>query len=322
MPITIFAMGKPYFLIRDGRLSRKENTVLFESESLSKTIPIEDIDELFVLSEVSLTSKFLKLLSEKGVVMHLFNRFGFYVGSFYPRETDPSGYLLIKQAEHYLEQEKRLYLAKAFVSGAIENLSFVYNLDGDEYLKRLSEKKSVEEVMSVEGEFRKKCYEKLEEITGFEFGTRTKRPPKNHLNALVSFGNSLVYAKVLGEIYYTQLNPAISYLHEPSTKRFSLSLDLSEVFKPILSDSLIIELAGKTITEKHFVNNSGLVYLNEEGKRIFLEEFNKLIEKTLKHKKLKRNVSIRSLIRIEAYKLIKHFVGDEMYTPLIYRNLL
>ncbi|WP_457601179.1 type I-B CRISPR-associated endonuclease Cas1b [Hydrogenivirga sp.] len=314
-------MGKPYFLIKDGRLTRKENTILFESEDFRKTIPIEDVDELFVISEVSLTSKLLKLLSERGSPMHLFNRFGFYVGSFYPRDRDPSGYLIIKQAEHYIDEDKRLYLAKAFVSGAIDNLSYVYELDADEHLKRLKEAKNVEEVMSIEGDFRKRCYEKLEDRTGFEFRARTKRPPQNPLNALISFGNSLVYAKVLGEIYYTSLNPAVSYLHEPSTKRFSLSLDVSEIFKPVLSDRLIVKLAGKAIKESHFTDRSGLVYLNGEGKRIFVSEFNKLLEKTLRHKKLKRKVSNRGLIRIELYKLIKHLLGDEPYTPLSYRSL-
>ncbi|RLJ70697.1 CRISPR-associated Cas1 family protein [Hydrogenivirga caldilitoris] len=315
-------MGKPYFLIKDGRLSRKENTILFESEDLRKTIPIEDVDELFVISDVSLTSKLLKLLAEREAPMHLFDRFGFYVGSFYPRERRPSGYLIVKQAEHYIDGEKRLYLAKAFIYGAIENLSYVYGIDGKEHLNRLSEAKSVEEVMSVEGDFRRRCYERLEELTGFEFGTRTKRPPRNPLNALISFGNSLVYAKVLGEIYYTPLNPAVSYLHEPSTKRFSLSLDISEVFKPLLSDALIIKLAGKTITEKHFENRSGLVYLNEEGKRIFVSEFNDLLEKTVRYRKLKRNISFRGLIRIELYKLVKHLIGDEVYTPFIYRSVV
>lgn len=315
-------MGKPYFLIKDGKLSRKDNTILFESEDIKKTIPIEDVDELFVISDVSLTSKLLKLLAKREAPVHFFNRFGFYVGSFYPRDTKPSGYLIVKQAEHYIDKGKRLYLAKAFIHGAIENLSYVYGIDGKEHLNRLSKAKSVEEVMSIEGDFRKKCYQRLEELTGFEFGNRTKRPPRNFLNALISFGNSLVYAKVLGEIYYTHLNPAISYLHEPSTKRFSLSLDVSEIFKPLLSDDLIIKLAGKTLTEKHFENRSGLVYLNDEGKRIFISEFNNLLEKTIRYRKLKRNVSFRGLIRIELYKLVKHLIGDEVYTPFIYRSVV
>ncbi len=315
-------MGRSYFILSDGSISRKEDTVLFQNSEVRKVIPIEDIDEIFVLAEVSLTSKVLKLMAKAGVTLHLFNRYGFYTGSFYPRETNVSGFLIIKQSEHYLDHEKRLFLAKSFVLGAIENLSDIYKLGAKDYLKKLADCKSVEDVMSVEGDFRKRCYAELEKITGLEFGTRSKRPPQNPLNALISFGNSLVYAKVLGEIYFTQLNPTISYLHEPSTKRFSLSLDMAEIFKPILSDGLIVRLlrSGK-LKEEHFVKESGMCYLSKEGARIFLSEFDQLLNKTIKHRKLKRRVSHRSLIRLELYKLIKHLVGDEVYQPLIYRSL-
>lgn len=315
-------MGRAYFIITDGKLTRKEDTILFENADVRKVIPIEDVDELFIISEISLTSKLLKLLAQKGAPLHLFNRFGFYVGSFYPRETHSSGFLIVKQAEHYLDQNKRLYLAKAFVLGALENLSYLYKVEKNKALEKLAEAKTVEEVMSVEGDFRKKCYAELEKITGFEFGSRTKRPPENPLNALISFGNSLVYAKVLGEIYYTPLNPTISYLHEPSSKRFSLSLDVAEVFKPLLSDSLIVKLLREAkVGREHFVNESGMVYLSKDGARIFVSEFNSLLEKTVKHRKLKRKVSFRRLIRLELYKLIKHLLAEETYEPMVYGRL-
>ncbi|GAB6065974.1 type I-B CRISPR-associated endonuclease Cas1b [Aquifex pyrophilus] len=277
-------MGRAYYILREGRLVRKENTLHFEGEDVKKSIPLEDIEELFIMTNLSITTKVLSLLAKNGVITHLFNRYGYYVGSFYPRETHVSGHLLIKQAEHYLDREKRLYLAKAFVIGSIQNLSYVYKLEAEKYFKQLEKAESIEEVMNVEAGFRKLCYEKLEEISGFDFGKRTKRPPQNMLNALISFGNSLVYAKVLGEIYYTPLNPTISYLHEPSTKRFSLSLDIAEIFKPILSDKLILDLIKREkITEKHFRKELNASYLNEEGKRVFLSEFDNLLNKTIKH---------------------------------------
>ncbi len=315
-------MGRVYYLLRNGTLSRKENTLWFENSEIRKFIPIEDVDEIFALSEINLSSKVLKLLSGYGIALHLFNQYGFYVGSFYPLEEAKSGYLTIKQAEHYLNKEKRLLLAKAFVLGAMKNLSHVYKLSTRSYEEELRETNTVEEVMSIEASFRKECYKKLEEETGMSFEKRSRRPPHNPLNALISFGNSLVYAKVLGEIYYTPLNPTISYLHEPSERRFSLSLDVAEVFKPILSDYLIIKLvrSGK-IKEKHFSKDMAMAYLNEEGKRIFLSAFDERLSQTLKHGKLKRKVSIRRLIRIELYKLVKHLLGEEVYQPLDLRRL-
>lgn len=320
--IITFAMGRMYFILTDGKLSRRENTLLFENKNTRKVIPIEDVDEIFVLSDLSITSKMLKLIADNGTILHLFNRFGFYVGSFYPRSKNESGHLIIKQAEHYIDQQKRLFLAKSFVAGGIQNLSYIYKLDPEIHLKRLKRAENIAEIMSVESDFRKRCYQELENITGLEFEKRSKRPPSNELNALISFGNSLVYAKVLGEIYFTPLNPTISYLHEPSTKRFSLSLDIAEIFKPIFTDWLIIHLFRKgRLTEKYFKKMDDLTLLNETGKKIFLKEFDDLLQGTVKYRKLKRKVSRRQLIRIELYKLVKHLIGDETYIPMNYRSL-
>ena len=315
-------MGRTYFILTDGKLSRQENTLLFENKNTRKVIPIEDVDEIFILSDLSMTSKMLKLIADNGTVLHLFNRYGFYVGSFYPRSRNESGHLIIKQAEHYIEREKRLFLAKSFVAGGIQNLAYVYKLDPEPHLTKLERAGNITEIMSVESDFRKRCYKELEKITGLEFEKRSRRPPSNELNALISFGNSLVYAKVLGEIYFTPLNPTISYLHEPSAKRFSLSLDIAEIFKPFFSDWLIIQLFRKTkLTEKHFEKMDDMALLSESGKKIFIREFDNLLQDTIKYRKLKRKVSRRQLIRIELYKLIKHLVGDEVYIPMNYRSL-
>ena len=315
-------MGDIFYITQNGSLKRKENTLLFENTELKKPIPIQQVDEIFVLSEININTKLLSFLSQYQVPMHFFNYYGYYVGSFYPRDKKPSGFLLVKQVKHYLDLEKRIYLAKSFVIGAIQNASNIYSIDPSPFLKELNSAKTILEVMSVEGSFKKLCYQKLESQTGWKFGERTKRPPSNPINALISFGNSLVYSKVLGEIYYTPLNSTISYLHEPSEKRHSLCLDVAEVFKPILSEKLIINLiSSNIITEKDFIQNTEYCYLNEEGRRKFVRAFKELLEKTKYHSKLSRKVSHRTLIRLELYKLIKHLTDDEIYTPLNYKKL-
>ncbi len=301
---------------------RDENTIMFENGEIKKKIPIENTSELFIVAEVSTNTKFFSLLSQNGIIAHFFNYYGYYIGSFYPREGNPSGHVLIKQVEHYIDKEKRLYLAKSFVLGSIINSEKLYQIDASEQLGKLKQASSIQEVMQVEGSFRKLCYKALENLTGWEFETRTKRPPQNPLNALISFGNSLVYAKVLGEIYHTPLNSAVSYLHEPSEKRHSLCLDVAEVFKPILTEGLILELIrSETITENDLLEETEYCYLNLDGRRKFLRAFDNLLKSTVYYPKLKRKVSIRTLIRLELYKLVKHLTENEPYIPLNYYSL-
>jgi CRISPR-associated protein Cas1 len=137
------------------------------------------------------------------------------------------------------------------------------------------------------------------------------------VNALISFGNSLTYTATLSEIYVTQLNPTISYLHEPSTRRFSLSLDISEIFKPVLVDKLIFKLLNtKMLDEKDFDEGLGYAYLTEKGRKVFVREFDSKLETTVKHRKLGRNVSYRTLLRLECYRLVRHLLGMEPYKGL------
>ncbi len=179
--------------------------------------------------------------------------------------------------------------------------------------------RDISELMACEGHIRNAYYMAWGHIVGdefFYFDKRTKRPPGNAINALISFGNSMLYTSVLGEIYKTSLNPTISYLHEPSDRRFSLALDLSEVFKPVVVDRLIFRMINRgQFSREHFVNELNFCYLSEDGRKIFVKEFNELLESTVRHKKLNRNVSYRGLIRLECYKLIKHLLEDEIYEP-------
>ena len=316
---------KNYYLLSEGILKRKENTIYFVNQKGKKPLPINKIYSVYAYGQITISSQVINLFAKEGIPIHFFNYYGFYNGSYYPRESLLSGDLLIKQAEHYLNFSKRLKLAKLFVEGSAKNILKVlsyYKIDNNikDTLKELKDAKRITEVMNVEGRIRSEYYNYFDDILPEEFKMegRSRQPPKNMVNSLISFGNSLMYSTVLSEIYNTQLNPTISYLHEPSERRFSLSLDLSEIFKPILVDRVIFYLVNKKmITKKDFNQDLNCCLLNDNGRKTFVKEYNKRLEKTIKHKDLGRKVSYQRLIRLEAYKLKKHFLGMEKYEPFV-----
>lgn len=131
---------------------------------------------------------------------------------------------------------------------------------------------------------------------------------------MISFVNSMVYTTVLCEIYKTQLNPLISFLHEPGVRRFSLSLDIAEIFKPMLGDRLIFSMMNKNqVTKECFEKALNYLYLKETSRKDIVREFDERLKTTVRHKTLNRNVSYRELIRLEMYKLIKHLLGEKEY---------
>lgn len=318
-------LRKNYYILSEGILKRKENTLYFVNNKGKKPIPINKIYSIYAYGQITFSSQVMSLLAKKGIPIHFFNYYGFYNGSYYPRETLLSGDLLVRQAEYYLNQSKRLELAKLFVEGAANNILKVlsyYKIENDvnEILKELTKTNKITEIMNVEGRIRSEYYSKFDEILPEEFKMegRSRQPPKNMINSLISFGNSMMYSTVLTEIYNTQLNPTISYLHEPFERRFSLSLDLSEIFKPIFVDRLIFYLVNKRmITKKDFIQDLNCCLLNDSGRNKFIKEYNKRLEKTIKHKDLNKKVSYQRLIRLEAYKLKKHILGIKKYNPFV-----
>ncbi|MFH7880690.1 MAG: type I-B CRISPR-associated endonuclease Cas1b [Candidatus Aenigmatarchaeota archaeon] len=332
-------MGKVnYYITSNGILKRKQNTVYFikkneKGEIEKKILPINKIYAIYAYGRITFSSAVVSYLSKYGVPIHFFNKYGFYEGSLYPRQTLVSGYLLVKQVEHYLNKEKRLELAKKFVKGCgenvIKNLQYYERTKGELqeeiekirfFIGEIEKQDDIPSIMAIEGNIWDTYYQSFNKIfpEEFHFEKRSRRPPENMINCLISFGNSLVYSTVLTEIYNTQLNPTISYLHEPFERRFSLALDLSEIFRPLLSDRVIFKLINKKIIDEScFVKELNYVLLNDKGKRLFLQNYDEKLKTTIKHRDLGRSVSFRKLIRLECYKLIKHLLEVKKYEPFV-----
>ena len=316
-------MKNPLYITSHGILSRKNNTLYFIKEDVKKQIPIHAISEINCFGKVTIKSGAASFLMKEGIVVNFFNKYGFYEGSLYPKIKLNSGLIVVKQSKHYLDIQKREYLAKEFVEGIKHNVLKTmkyYSNKGknlDEFIDNIEKEKifgDIPQIMSSEGRIWNNFYQSFNKILKkFPFNKREIRPPTDEINSLLSFGNSLLYTTVLSELYQTYLHPSVSFLHEPSERRFSLSLDLADIFKPIIVDRTIFKLVNNNmLSKKHFSRDVG-VLLNEKGKQIFLKEYQKKLETTIKHPTLNKKVSYKYLIRLEGYKLIKHFLDDKMY---------
>lgn len=325
-------MGSTKYLMSMGELSRKDNSLCFRKDGKNIYIPIENTKEIYCLNEVSINTKLLDFFSQNQVIVHFFNYYEGYSGTFYPKNHYNSGRLLVRQVEAY--QNTRMKIAKAIVNGIGVNMGEVlyhyYKHEKKEvketidWLKkefplRIQRAETPSELMSYEGEAWIKFYGTFKYFLPEEFvmNKRVKRPPDNPINALISFGNTLLYTKTISAIYRTHLDQRISYLHEPSEGRFSLSLDISEVFKPVIVYKTIFDLVNnrRLQVEKHFDKKVNYCLLNEEGRKIFVEAFEQRLESVFLHPRLKRKVSYRTAIKLDCYKLIKFVLENKDFIP-------
>jgi len=325
-------MGSTRYITSMGELTRKDNSLCFRKNGKNVYIPVENTKEIYCLNEVSINSKLLDFLAANNIIIHFFNYYEGYSGSFYPRNQYNSGKLLVKQVEAFTN--KRLSVAKPIVKGIGENISEVlyhyYKHNKKEvkdtidwikgaFVQRIDESENVKQLMAVEGELWQRFYGEFKNILPEDFimNKRVKRPPDNPINALISFGNTLLYAKTISSIYRTHLDQRISFLHEPSEGRFSLSLDISEVFKPVIVYKTIFELVNNRRLQvgKHFEKKVNYCLLNEEGRKIFIQAFEERLETVFTHPKLKRKVTYRTAIKLDCYKLIKLMMEDKEFVP-------
>lgn len=329
-------MKKPFYLFNPGRLSRKDNTLKFTPvnelgiDGPPKFIPVEGVSDLYVFGSLDANSALFSFLGREHISVHFFDHYEHYTGSFQPRDYLLAGKMLVNQVRHYTNLERRLILARRFVQGGafnmLKNLRYYSNrqrsletcieqIEG--YELQIPTANNVNELMGIEGNIRQTYYGAFDEILqGFRMGPRSRQPPTNEINTLISFGNMMCYSLCLSQIYHTQLSPTISFLHEPGTRRYSLALDVAEIFKPILVDRTIFRVLNKKeVQSTDFSIELNRCVLKESGKKAFVRAWEERLSETIRHRTLKKHVSYKHLVRLECYKMSKHILDIEEYKP-------
>lgn len=328
-------INNEYHIVNEGILSQSDYTILFENKNKKVYIPIEATKILNIYSNIIINSNFFNLMNSKNIIVNLFDKHNRYIGKFIPNNTRKSCLLLLKQVEIYNDYNKRMNMAKDILSSEIYNLKSNlkyynrrYNHDIKEKIKLIekAEKeinliKEHEKLLLCEARIKGiyySCFNEILQNEKFKFIKRSKRPPQDPINALISFGNTLLYNYIAKEIYKTKLDIRIAYLHSSNNSYESLNLDLADIFKPIIVDKIIFKLINKKIINDrlHFENINGGVYLTGEGKNIVINEFYKKIKDitTIGNNKM----SYEKIIRKEIYKLSNSIMNEEKYKAFKY----
>lgn len=320
-------------LAEENRLLADEAMALNEEEAwwrgTPRRIPVNRVDSIFLLQDGRLNTQLLQFLTKHNIVLHVFNYYGYYAGSYMPRTRMPNGRILQAQVEVQADPARRFYLSRELVKGAAANLqrTLAYYRRKDERLEPVlrdferkkelvDETKSVEELLGVEGNLRKTFYQGFDQCVeeAFRIRRRSYHPPNNPANALISFFNGLLYATVIGELYKTQLHPTVGIYHRPGRHQYPLAYDLAEIFRPLLTERLALSIIRRGIADDtDFEESLQGCYLKPDARAKMSRAFESRLRTTVKHRMLNRSVSYRYLIRLEAYKLIKDLIEEKPY---------
>lgn len=321
---------RTHFILSPGRLYRQDNNIYFEKfdetgeRASCKILPINAIDEIYVLAKVQIDTYTIAFLADNNILLHIFSQYQSFRGNFYPNtpnSVNKSGFVLLCQLRSFDNPIKRAYIAREITRAHIINDAtnckrHGVKFDAQPHLKALDAATNVPAIMAVEGAFQKLYYEKWNEIIAdqrsFKFTVRSKRPPADKINSFISYVNTRIYNICLSEIYKTELDPRIGFLHEPNYRALSLHLDLAEIFKPILGDTLIFNMLNKKeITAKDFQTDAGRIkFSNDAVQKIELKMISHLCETLTVGG---RELTWRQVIRREANRLKKCICEDAPY---------
>jgi CRISPR-associated protein Cas1 len=297
-----------------------------------KYIPVESVEAIFAFGSIRFNSRFLYFLSQNRIPLHSFNFYGGYAGTFFPAERNVSGKMLIQQSSNYINYKRRMKIAKLFIEASarncLSNLKYHQNRRAriageisyiEDMIEYISGANDVPELMGLEGSIRKAYYSAWKDIFSYpvDFTHRVKNPPNNLINALVSYGNMIIYSICLNQIYQTRLYPEIGFVYETGEGKLPLCYDLADIFKPIFTDRTIFKVINKNmISEKECSYRNGRCLLKESAKKTFVTELETKLQTTITLGE-NRKMSYRRVVKEECYKLIKHLNEEDEYKPYI-----
>lgn len=311
-----------FYVSQNGSIDRSGNTLYFTGEGFKKHLPVLNISDIIISSKVSISSWALDYLSKLGIIVHFLGPEGTYRASIVPNNRKERGIVTVSQAIVYSDLSRRAGIAAELVAGIkhniLRNLRY-YNRDGS--LSRTIEVitkvdvhgGTIESIMGSEGRIWASYYSSFDSVYNLDHEFRRSfHPPGDELNSMISYGNALLYSSTLSAIMIVGMNPSVSFLHEPSDRSFSLSLDIADVFKPVIVERVISKLVkNRMMDHGMFEERDGGVYLNNQGRKIFLEAYRDKMESTAKLNG--RYVSYSTMIEMECQKLRDHIMGDGEY---------
>ena len=276
--------------------------------------PIEQLDTINVFGGVNFSTPFVAEANEHGIVLNYFTQNGNYRGSFVPEKNTIAE---VRRAQYALSSDDEIAIAKRMIQAKVRNARTLLSrkgVHGTDVLKdlgvRAENATTKDDIRGVEGEAAERYFQRLEEtlIDGWTFEKRTKRPPEDHINSLLSLTYVFMKNEVLAALRQYNLDPFLGVLHADRHGRPSLALDLQEEFRPIFCDAFVTRLINRgTIDHDDFRADNRL---NDDAFKTYCSKFDDFMTEELTHPYFEYTVTRRKAVRQQAILLRKAITGE------------
>lgn len=335
MKETLYILSSEYELTKDhDTINCTQPDPDREGKVTHQSIPVSRLEAIEVYGQLKFSTPVLEMCNDLGIPCYFNSFYGNPYGQFLPSKAVPAP-VRLQQYAAFADPVKKLHIAQAIVRKAITErirvlTKFARTTDIASWTGRLLEfqekagdTQSVNELRGIEGNYMKTFFDAFARLLmHLPFDGRSQQPPKDEGNAVLSFGNVLLYNTVNAEVYRSGLDTLVGFLHEAHENRNSLSIDIAEIFRPIIVDNLILRLDHKNILNPSCFDKDAIkCYLNTRGKTTWIETYKEFCKSSIRYTPLNRSISIKEEIKLECYNLIKYLTGEtDRYHPLAFPN--
>jgi CRISP-associated protein Cas1 len=337
-PIWIAGMSALYLVNQGAMLAKEHGRFLVKLPNGSEEeIPIREVEQILVFGNIQLSNAAISDCLEAQIPVIFLTQLGEYKGHLWSANF---GNLIteVAQWQRFAEADFQMKLVRSILAGKLAN--------SRQLLLRLNRKRQIEGVATAisgiandidslanaeslnalrgyEGVAASRYFKALGQLItnpGFSLTERTRRPPKDPVNSLLSFGYTLLYNNVLSLILAEGLNPYLGNLHRSDRKETHLAFDLMEEFRSPVVDSLVIKLINKQTvkpTDFSWFDEEGGTYLIEQGRRVFLKAFEARIGEMISHPDVQDQVSYRRAIQLQIRRYKKSLVDNLPYEAFL-----
>lgn len=300
------------------------------SETLA-TVRLRELERLVLIGNVELSGPAMAVLLESGIETVLLSYSGKFRGRLTPADNK-NVFLRQKQFERYADREFRVSISKRILAAKVHNgrsllQRHYWNYKLPELVepielmeaggKRVLEQSSMETLLGMEGNCARIYFGAFGQMvrSEFAFTTRSRRPPRDPVNALLSFGYSLLCTQLTGVVASVGLDPHVGVLHELDYGRPSLALDIEEEFRQPVVDRLVLSVINRRIIQREDFEDRGEagVFLQENARYRFLECYHRALETEFTPVGGERSSTFLELLHEQARRMRRAIESDEEY---------
>lgn len=317
-----------YLTESHGYVSRKGETLEVRShDGERRVIPLQQVTDVVCFGDVSWSGAALRTLASSGISVAYIDELGRWVGRWEPAESKA---VLLRRAQFRAadDEARSCAIARAIVQGKVRNCrNLLQRAQRDGMIEAGKEITELADLMrqaryggdvaavrGIEGAAARSyfgAYGRLVSTRGFTFRSRSRRPPEDPINAMLSFGYVLLTRTAAAAARIVGFDTHVGYLHADRYGRESLALDLVEEFRPVLVDALVAALVHKRVISLHdFTMKPTECRMTDTGRKRYIEHLERKLASEITHPVLEQRVTLRRSMELQARLLAKYLTGE------------